>query len=88
MRILVVDNHPEFTAVVTDSFLSSHEVVIVRSSRSRWSTTTSMTATEPTSCGVRASGNRLPVGAVSARDEGNEALVAASGIQAAIASVV
>jgi DNA-binding response OmpR family regulator len=29
MRILFVDNHPEFTLLVTQTFLATHEVVIV-----------------------------------------------------------
>jgi len=29
MRILFVDNHPEFTDVVTRAFLSKHDVVVV-----------------------------------------------------------
>ena len=90
MRILFVDNHPEFTSVVTRSFLATHDVVIVptiaaarvavQESRFdialvdydlddgkgvefvRW---------------VRSSGSQLRLVAVSARREGNEALVSA-----------
>jgi len=90
MRILYVENHPEFTAAVTSSFLADHEVVVVptiadaraaiRTSRFdvvlvdydlddgkgdelvRW---------------VRMSARGTKVIAVSARDDGNQALVRA-----------
>jgi DNA-binding response OmpR family regulator len=90
VRILFVDNHPEFTAVVVGAFLVAHEVVIVPTIAAaraaiggsdfdvalvdydlddgkgvefvRW---------------VRAANSKLPLIAVSARAEGNDALVAA-----------
>ena len=90
MRILSVENHPEFTSAVTSSFLADHEVVVVptvagaravlRASRFdvvlvdydlddgkgdelvRW---------------VRMSARGTKVIAVSARDDGNQALVRA-----------
>ncbi len=90
MRILFVDNHPEFTSLVTQSFLAAHEVTIVPTILAaraavqasqfdialvdydlddgkgvefvRW---------------VRASGASLRMIAVSAREEGNEALTSA-----------
>ncbi|MEO8553831.1 MAG: response regulator [Kofleriaceae bacterium] len=90
MRILFVDNHPEFTAMVTAAFLAAHDVTIVPTlvaakaalavdafdvalvdfdlddgkgdALVRW---------------LRATGRRLPIIAVSARAEGNAALVAA-----------
>jgi len=90
MRILFVDNHSEFTSVVATSLLATHDVVIVSTVAAardaaqgsrfdialvdydlddgkgvefvRW---------------LRASGSPLPLVAVSARLEGNEALVAA-----------
>lgn len=90
MRILFVDNHPEFTSVVTHSFLATHEVVIVPTLAA------ARAAAEASEFDValvdydlddgkgvefvrwlRGAGYGLPLVAVSARAEGNEALVSA-----------
>lgn len=90
MRILFVDNHPEFPELAILSFLSNHEVVIVPTIVAARAT---LQATRfdvglvdydlDDGKGVelvdwlRSSGHRLPLIAVSARLEGNEALLAA-----------
>jgi DNA-binding response OmpR family regulator len=90
MRILFVDNHPEFTSLVSQSFLAAHEVTIVP---------TILAARAAVQAArfdialvdydlddgkgvelvrwVRESGITLRMVAVSARDEGNLALTSA-----------
>lgn len=88
MRILFVDNHPEFTAVVTGAFLSAHEVVIVPTIGRARSTLEALAfdavlvdydlddgkGVELVRA-IRSSNARLPIIAVSSHDEGNAALV-------------
>jgi DNA-binding response OmpR family regulator len=90
MRILLVDNHPEFTVTVVEQFLGAHDVIVVPTIAGakhqietagfdvvlvdfdlddgkgdelvRW---------------LRGTGSRIAVVAVSARESGNNALVAA-----------
>ena len=90
LRILFVDNHPEFTSVVTRSFLATHDVLIVPTLAA------ARAAAEASRFDValvdydlddgkgvefvgwlRGTGSPVPVVAVSARGEGNEALVSA-----------
>lgn len=90
MRILFVDNHPEFTSLATLSFLTGHDVVIVptiAAARAALQTPNFDIALVDYDLDdgkgvelvrwVRSSGNPLPLVAVSARREGNEALVTA-----------
>ena len=91
MRILFVDNHPEFTGVVTHAFLSKHVVVVVPT------VAAARAAAEASSFDVALvdydlddgkgdvfvrwvrsdDSRRLPIVAVSARRDGNDALVRA-----------
>ena len=90
MRILFVDNHAEFTAVVAKAFLAKHELVIVPTIAA------ARAAAEGSDFDValvdydlddgkgvefvrwvKTSKPQLPMIAISARPEGNEALVAA-----------
>jgi DNA-binding response OmpR family regulator len=90
MRILFVDNHPEFTAVVRSALLSKHEVVILPT------VAAARVAAEASSFDIalvdydlddgkgdefvrwaRATFERLPIVAVSARADGNAAPVRA-----------
>ena len=90
MKILFVDNHPEFTAVVANAFLAAHELVIVPTIAA------ARAAAEATDFEAvlvdydlddgkgdelvrwaRVAKPQLPLVAVSARAEGNDALVAA-----------
>jgi DNA-binding response OmpR family regulator len=90
MRILFVDNHPEFAASVTQSFLAAHDVVIVptiAAARAAIQTARFDVALVDYDLDdgkgddfvrwLRASEARVPMIAVSARDEGNAALVSA-----------
>src|SRR4051794_26237369 len=90
MRILFVDNHPEFTSVVRAAFLSKHDVVVMPT------ITAARAAAEGSTFDValvdydlddgkgddfvrwvRAASMALTIIAVSARADGNEALVRA-----------
>lgn len=111
MRILFVDNHPEFTSTVTASFLAAHEVSIVPTiagAKEAFAAAFDVVLVDfdlddgkgdALVRWIRASGSTIPIVAVSARSEGNEALVAAGAnatcaklkfatIQAVIAGVI
>jgi DNA-binding response OmpR family regulator len=90
LRILFVENHPEFASSVIQSFLAVHDVVVVPTiAAARVAVQTSTFAVALVDYDLddgkgvelvrwlRASSNPLPVVAVSARADGNEALVAA-----------
>jgi DNA-binding response OmpR family regulator len=93
MRILFVDNHPEFTSLVTSSLLAAHEVVIVATVAAARAAVAAAAVSRfdialvdydlDDGKGVEflrwlhSSRSQLPAVAVSARTEGNEALVAA-----------
>lgn len=90
MHILFVENHSVFAQTVTEQFLSGHRVVVVPSAlealdlfrRSHFDVVL-IDYDLDNSKGdvfvrrVRDSGSRVPIVATSARDEGNEALLAA-----------
>jgi DNA-binding response OmpR family regulator len=90
MRILFVDNHPEFTATVIASFLREHEVVVVPTiagakERLAASAFDVLLVDYDLDDGkgdelvrwLRGTDSGARIIAVSARDRGNEALVAA-----------
>jgi DNA-binding response OmpR family regulator len=111
VRILFVDNHPEFTEVVIRQFLGSHEVTVVPTlagAKRALATAEYDVALVDYDLDdgkgdelvrwLHAEGLRVPTIAVSARSEGNDALLAAgvravcpkiafSGIGATIATV-
>lgn len=88
MRILFVDNHPEFTAVVISTFLGEHEVIVVATiagARLALETATFDVALVDYDLDdgkgdelvrwIRGRAISLPLIAVSARAEGNQTLV-------------
>lgn len=90
MRILFVDNHPEFTASVVGLFLAPHEVVVVPTVAAARNHIESETFDvvlvdydlddgkgDELIRWIRAGGASTKLVAVSARDTGNDALVAA-----------
>ena len=90
LRILFVDNHPEFTTMVVAAFLSAHEVVVVptiaeaRLAIERATFDVALVDYDLDDgkgdafvASLRATESSLPVVAVSARSEGNAALMAA-----------
>lgn len=99
MRILFVDNHTEFTATVVEQFLGGHDVVVVPTvaaamERIASSTFEAVLVDYDLDDGkgdelvrwLRAEKTNAKVIAVSARDAGNEALVAA-GVDAVCAKL-
>jgi DNA-binding response OmpR family regulator len=90
MRILFVDNHPEFTATVIASFLREHEVVVVPTiagAKERFAASAFDVVLVDYDLDdgkgdelvrwLRVTDSGARIIAVSARDRGNEALVAA-----------
>ena len=90
MHILFVENHGVFARTVVEEFLSDHEVVVVPSvldvleAFRRFTFDVVLVDYDLDDCKgdvfvrrLRDSGARLPIVAVSARDDGNDALLAA-----------